>query len=140
MIGKGRGFFNFFGKKGVVLLKQSLCSLVVVSTMFFEQAHAQGVAPSETVPSFGERLYQMLPMLLVVYFVFYFLVIRPRAAEEKAQKKLLDELKKGDSVVTSFGLFGKIVKVEQKTVHLEVAPNVQIKLQAKTIVKRETGN
>ena len=98
---------------------------------------AQAPAGQPPVPSFGERLSGMLPMLVMVYFIFYFLVIRPRASEEKAQKALLDGLKKGDAVVTSFGLFGKIASIDDRSVTLEVAPGIKIRVEPKTVVKRE---
>jgi preprotein translocase subunit YajC len=101
-------------------------------------AGAQAPAAQPPVPSVGERLLQMGPMLLMVYFIFYVLVIRPKQVEERAQKALLDGLKKGDAVVTSSGIFGRVVKVEDQSVSLEVAPQVSIRVERRVVVRKES--
>jgi preprotein translocase subunit YajC len=80
---------------------------------------------------------QMAPMLLMVYFIFYVLVIRPKQVEERAQKDLLDGLKKGDAVVTSSGIFGRVNKIDEQSVSLEIAPQVVIRVERRVVVKKE---
>jgi len=79
----------------------------------------------------------MAPMLLMVYFIFYVLVIRPKQVEERAQKDLLDGLKKGDAVVTSSGIFGRVNKIDEQSVSLEIAPQVVIRVERRVVVKKE---
>lgn len=112
---------------GVALISMDLPTIAV----------AQAPVVQPPIPSFGERLTGMLPMLVIVYFIFYFLLIRPRAAEERAQKKLFEGLKKGDPVVTSFGLYGRVGAIDDKTVTLEIAPSVKVRVERKTVVRRE---
>jgi preprotein translocase subunit YajC len=76
-------------------------------------------------------------MLLMVYFIFYVLVIRPKQVEERAQKDLLDGLKKGDAVVTSSGIFGRVNKIDEQSVSLEIAPQVVIRVERRVVVKKE---
>jgi preprotein translocase subunit YajC len=76
-------------------------------------------------------------MLLMVYFIFYVLVIRPKQVEERAQKNLLDGLKKGDAVVTSSGIFGRVNKIDEQSVSLEIAPQVVIRVERRVVVKKE---
>lgn len=125
-----------WAKRAGVIAGQAVIA-AVASPMLMALAQAPAGQPS--MPSFGERLSGMLPMLVMVYFIFYFLVIKPRSSEEKAQKKLFEELKKGDAVVTSFGLFGKIASIDDRSVALEIAPSVKIRVERKTIVKREVA-
>lgn len=69
----------------------------------------------------------MVP-LLVMFFIFYFLVIRPQQKKTKLHQKFLNELKKGDMVVTASGLIGTVRSVSEKLVTLEVDEGVCIKI------------
>lgn len=100
-------------------------------------ASAQTPAGQPPVQGVGERMLQMAPMLLMVYFIFYVLVIRPKQVEERAQKDLLDGLKKGDAVVTSSGIFGRVNKIDEQSVSLEIAPQVVIRVERRVVVKKE---
>lgn len=68
--------------------------------------------------------------LILIFCVFYFLLIRPQVKRQKEHQKLLSELKKGDKVITSAGIIGIINKIDEteKVVHLEIAPEVKIKV------------
>jgi len=70
---------------------------------------------------------QMLP-LLAIFFVFYFLLIRPQARKQKEHDAMLSQLKKGDRVVTSGGIFGKIFAVKEDVIVLVVAENVKLEV------------
>ena len=71
------------------------------------------------------------PILMMVVFIaiFYFLLIRPQQKKAKEHQAMVTKLTAGDEVVTSGGILGKIVEVGDSFVTLEVAPNVQIKVQ-----------
>jgi preprotein translocase subunit YajC len=69
----------------------------------------------------------LLPVLLLV--VFYFLLIRPQNKRAKEQRDMLSKVAAGDEVATSGGILGKVVEVGDQFVTLEIANNVQIKLQ-----------
>ncbi|HEX8980905.1 MAG TPA: preprotein translocase subunit YajC [Parasulfuritortus sp.] len=62
---------------------------------------------------------QFLP-LVVIFVVFYFLIIRPQMARSKDQKKMQEALQKGDEVVTSSGQLGKVVKLSEQYVTLDI--------------------
>ena len=64
-------------------------------------------------------LMQFLPMVLILA-VFYFLIIRPQMARSKEQKKMQEALKKGDEVITSSGQLGKVVKLTDQYVTLDI--------------------
>ncbi len=71
------------------------------------------------------------PILMMVVFIaiFYFLLIRPQQKKAKEHQAMVTKLAAGDEVVTSGGILGKIVEVGDTFVTLEIAPNVQIKVQ-----------
>lgn len=67
--------------------------------------------------------------LIVIFVVFYFLLIRPQSKKAKEHKEMLAELQKGDEVVTSGGILGKITKVSDNFVDLEISGELNIKVQ-----------
>lgn len=69
-----------------------------------------------------------LPMI-VIFVLFYFMLIRPQQKRAKETKAMLQALQKGDEVVTSGGVIGKIAKIDENYVALEVADNIQIHVQ-----------
>ncbi len=69
----------------------------------------------------------VLPMIFMVV-IFYFLLIRPQQKKAKEHKALLDNLKVDDVVITSGGIIGKIVNIDDQIVNLEIADRVRIKI------------
>jgi len=90
-------------------------------------ALAQAAAPS-AAPSITEQLLQMLPMFILIVVIFYFLIYRPQKQQREKHKALLNELKKGDKVVTSSGIWGTVTNIGKETVTLQVAENAKIKV------------
>lgn len=78
-----------------------------------------------------------LPLLLIIV-VFYFFMIRPQMKRQKELKKFREALKKGDKVITTGGIYGKIVDIEDHTVLLEVDNNVKIRVDKVAILKDPT--
>ncbi|MDR3394926.1 MAG: preprotein translocase subunit YajC [Parasulfuritortus sp.] len=71
---------------------------------------------------------QFLP-LVVIFVVFYFLIIRPQMARSKDQKKMQEALQKGDEVVTASGQLGKIVKLSEQYVTLDIGGGTETVFQ-----------
>ena len=71
---------------------------------------------------------QFLPLILI-FFVFYFLLIRPQQKKAKEHKALVEALAKGDEVITSSGIAGRIAKVTDDFVTVTIAENVDIQMQ-----------
>ena len=76
----------------------------------------------------GDALTSLLP-LVFIFIVFYFLLIRPQSKKAKEHKQMVEALTKGDEVVTNGGLLGRITKVGDNFVELEVADGVIVKVQ-----------
>ncbi|MFO7189612.1 MAG: preprotein translocase subunit YajC [Pseudomonadota bacterium] len=85
-------------------------------------AQAGGAAPG------GGGLMQFVPIILM-FVLLYFLLIRPQMKRAKEHKAMCDALTKGDEVVAAGGVVGRITKVNDNYVTLEVAPNTEIVVQ-----------
>lgn len=71
--------------------------------------------------------------LVIIFVLFFFMIIRPQMKQAKAQRNMVATLQKGDEVVTSGGIVGKITKVTETFVTVEVAPNIEITVQKHAI-------
>jgi preprotein translocase subunit YajC len=90
--------------------------------VFIKEAWAQAGAPP------GGDLWSMLPIMLM-FIVLYFLMIRPQMKRAKEHKAMIDALQKGDEVVAAGGVVGKINKMDSNYITLQVADNVEIRVQ-----------
>ncbi len=93
---------------------------------FIQNAWAESAAP----PDAG--LLNLI-MLVVLFAVFYFLLIRPQTKRVKEHKKMVDALAKGDEIMTGGGILGKIINLGDDYVTIEIAANTQIKVQRQSI-------
>jgi preprotein translocase subunit YajC len=82
-------------------------------------------------------LLSLLPLLLIIV-VFYFFMIRPQVKRQKELSNYRNALKKGDKVVTTGGIYGKIQEVNEQTILLEIDDNVRIKVDKTAVVKDTT--
>jgi len=73
----------------------------------------------------GSAFGALLPLILI-FFVFYFLLILPQQKKQKQHKKMLDELKEGDKVVTVGGMIGTVTKIKDNVVTIEFKDGVKI--------------
>lgn len=96
-------------------------------SFFINSAYAQGEPAPGPDPTF-----QFL-ILFGFVLIFYFIIWRPQAKRAKEHKALIQSISKGDEVLTNGGLLGKITKVDDNYVVLQVADNVELKLQKSSI-------
>ncbi len=89
-------------------------------------AYAQDAGPTSSISD------MLLPMI-VIFGAFYFLLIRPQQKRQKKHTELVKGLSTGDEIVTSGGIFGKITEITEHYVTLEIADNVEIKIQRSTV-------
>ncbi len=100
--------------------------------MFISNAFAQAAAPA--AGGAESSLLSMLPLVLM-FVVLYFVMIRPQMKRQKEHKAMIEAIVKGDEVVTSGGLLGKISKVGESYLTLEVAAGVELQVQRGAIVQ-----
>lgn len=74
----------------------------------------------------------VMPMIFLAV-VFYFLIIRPQSKRTKEHKSMLSELKKGDEVATNGGLLGKVTRIGENFIELEVADNTVVRVQKQAV-------
>jgi preprotein translocase subunit YajC len=85
----------------------------------------QGGAGGEGAP--GGGLISLMPLVLM-FVIFYFLLIRPQQKKTKEHREMVNTLKKGDRVITSGGIYGRITSLDDTTLTLEIADKVRIKI------------
>ncbi|MDX8410000.1 MAG: preprotein translocase subunit YajC [Mariprofundales bacterium] len=77
-------------------------------------------------------LASMVPLVLIMV-IFYFLLIRPQQKRFKAHKTMIDELKKGDKVITGGGLYGQVMDVHEDILKVEIADGVRVRIKRDTV-------
>lgn len=83
----------------------------------------------------SDILMSILPLILI-FVVFYFLLIRPQQRKQKAHKEMLAGVKRGDDIVTTGGMIGRVIKIDRDdNLLVEVAPNVRIKFMRNAIAE-----
>jgi preprotein translocase subunit YajC len=95
--------------------------------VFISPAYAQASGGAA-----GSDIMAFLPLVAIIV-VFYFLLIRPQQKRARETKAMLEALQKGDEVVTSGGVVGRIAKLSDAYANLEIAPNVEITVQKSAI-------
>jgi preprotein translocase subunit YajC len=103
--------------------------------MFISSAFAQ-TAPAAAAAGgdMQSTLMSMLPLLLM-FAVLYFVMIRPQMKKQKEHRAMIDALAKGDEVVTAGGLLGKVSKLGDANIGVEIASGVEIQLQRSAVVQ-----
>jgi preprotein translocase subunit YajC len=101
-------------------------------------AQAQGKGGGSAIPGCGGGgLYQLLPLVLM-FVVFYFLLIRPQQKKAKEHQNMLANLKRGDTIVTTGGLLGKITGLTDRMVTLEVAEKIRLRILRSHIAGKQS--
>jgi len=83
----------------------------------------------------GSILAQFLP-LIVLFGIFYFLIIRPQQKEAKAHKEMVENLKKGDKIITNGGLICEVVKPEEEFIKAKLNDDTIVKISKDFIAKK----
>jgi preprotein translocase subunit YajC len=95
--------------------------------LFTAVAEAMGTSGGGSGGSGAGGFAGLIPLVLM-FVIFYFLLIRPQQKKAKQHKELLNNLKRGDSVITNGGIYGRIVELNDTVIKLEVADKVHIKV------------
>ena len=96
---------------------------------FISNAHAQAAGGAAAAPN---PIMSFLP-LIILFGIFYFMLIRPQMKRAKEQRSMIAALAKGDEVLTSGGLLGRIEDIAEQFVVLEIASGVTVKMQKQAI-------
>lgn len=101
--------------------------------MFISDAFAQA-APAAASGGTESSLLSLLPLVLM-FVVLYFVMIRPQMKRQKEHKAMIEALAKGDEVVTAGGMLGKVTKMGETYLHVEVAGGVELQVQRTAVVQ-----
>lgn len=96
-------------------------------SFFISDAMAEA-APTAAGGAQAGLLEAIFPFI-ILFIVFYFLLIRPQSKRAKEHKKMVSALSKGDEVLTQGGIYGKVLEVGETHLELELADNLQVKVQ-----------
>ena len=103
--------------------------------MFISSAFAQTAPAAATAGGdMQSSLMSMLPLVLM-FVVLYFVMIRPQMRKQKEHRTMIEALAKGDEIVTSGGLLGKVTKMGDSYLNLEVASGVELQVQRSAVVQ-----
>jgi preprotein translocase subunit YajC len=100
------------------------------ATPAYAQAATGAAGPQDFLGPF------LLPIGLIV--LFYFMILRPQQKRMKQHQAMINAVKRGDTVVLSSGMIGKVTKVEDAEVHVDIAPNVNVKVIKSTLSEVRT--
>ena len=100
--------------------------------MFISQAYAQAAPAAAT--SGTDTLLSLLPLVLM-FVVLYFIMIRPQMKKQKEHKSMVEAIAKGDEVVIAGGLLGKVARLGDNYLHVEVASGVELQVQRGAVVQ-----
>ena len=101
--------------------------------LFISDAFAQA-APAAAAGGTESTLLSLLPLLLM-FVVLYFIMIRPQMKRQKEHKAMIEALAKGDEVVVAGGLIGRVAKLGDSILDIEVANGVEIQVQRVSVVQ-----
>ena len=96
-------------------------------------AWAQGAGAAEGPAG----LLSLVPFILI-FVIFYFLLILPQQRKQKEHKKMIEELKKGDKIITSSGIWGTITRLEKDHATIQIDDNTKVKIQRENIARKRT--
>ena len=97
-------------------------------SFFISEAMAEG-SSAGSAGGGAEQLF----IMVAIFAVFYFLLIRPQTKRAKEHRQMVSELSKGDEVITNGGVYGKLTKVSDDYVEVEIAENTTVRLQRQAI-------
>lgn len=101
------------------------------------QAQTPQTAPSHSSPTGGGSVLSSFLPLIMIFGIFWFLLIRPQQKEKKAHQQMLADLKKGDKVITSSGIYGVIFEVKENTLIVRIGDkDMKIEMLKSAIASR----
>ena len=102
--------------------------------MIFSPAYAQAAAGA-AAPSGALTFFVQFAPLLLLFVAGWFLLIRPQQQRQRALAAAINGVRKGDQVITAGGVLGRITKIEDRYVELEIAPNTRIRVVKATLAE-----
>ena len=102
--------------------------------MFISSAFAQTAPAAAAGGDMLSSLGSMLPLVLM-FVVLYFVMIRPQMKRQKEHRAMIEAIAKGDEVATAGGILGKVTRLSEGYLHIEIASNVEVQIQRSAVVQ-----
>ena len=102
--------------------------------MFISSAFAQTAPAAAADAGIMGQLSSMLPLVLM-FVVLYFIMIRPQMKRQKEHRALIEALAKGDEVITAGGVLGKVTRLSEGSLHVEIANGVEVQVQRAAVTQ-----
>ncbi|ADX48459.1 preprotein translocase, YajC subunit [Paracidovorax avenae ATCC 19860] len=100
--------------------------------MFISSAFAQTAPAAAPAGGMMSSLTSMLPLVLM-FVVLYFIMIRPQMKRQKEHRAMIDAIAKGDEVATAGGILGKVTRLSEGFLHIEIASGVEVQVQRSSV-------
>jgi preprotein translocase subunit YajC len=126
---RGTGGFVLAASAGV----RSYSAVRAGVTVFISSAFAQA-APAASGGDMQSSFMSLLPLVLM-FVVLYFVMIRPQMKRQKEHKSMIEALAKGDEIATAGGLLGRVTKLGDSYLALEIAPGIEVQVQRTAVVQ-----
>ncbi len=112
---------------------------LVVGLLITFLASFSGCVPQQAPPEGAQQGFDwtLIIFLALIFAVFYFLMIRPQRRRQKEHQMMVQELQKGDKVVTAGGIYGEIESIDENTVVMKVESGATIRIAKSSIVGRQ---
>lgn len=94
------------------------------------------ISQSTPPPNGIGAIFNMLIPFVLIFVIFYFLVVMPQKKQQKKLQEMLSSLQKGDRVITSSGIFGRVTEVRNDSFKLEIAPKVVVSVQKSAVISK----
>ena len=101
-------------------------------SFLISDAHAQSAPAQGSDPLFSWLI------LIGMFVLFYFMLIRPQQKRAKEHKQMLSAIQKGDNVITSGGIHGKVASVNEDSISLEISDGVKVKVSKEAVTVRKS--
>ncbi|ATG96307.1 preprotein translocase subunit YajC [Paracidovorax citrulli] len=102
--------------------------------MFISSAFAQTAPAAAPAGGMMSSLTSMLPLVLM-FVVLYFIMIRPQMKRQKEHRAMIDAIAKGDEVATAGGILGKVTRLSEGFLHIEIASGVEVQIQRSAVAQ-----
>ncbi len=114
--------------------KNKILNLGLIVILVFSLLFISGCVPAEAPE--GESDWTWVILLVLIFGLFYFLMIRPQRKRQKEHQQLVEELKRGDRVITAGGIYGKIEGLDQDSVVLSVESGATVRVARNSVALR----
>ena len=105
-----------------------MLKFLVLNVLFVSQVWAMGAPASSAGQPAGNSFLMQLPVMIALFALFYFVLIRPQRQQQKKHQEFVAGLSKGDEVVLASGFIGRVAGLTDKVASIEIAPGVEVKV------------